>query len=105
MRGASRTFILHEPLHYEGGTVPIGFVTDGASIPRSLWWAFSPTGRAFGAAIIHDYHYQHSTGTRKHVDQYFRFLLKQLNFGLFLRNGFYRAVRIGAGATWRAYRL
>lgn len=35
--------------------VPKGFVSDGATIP---WWArslFSPTGRYFGAAIIHDY--------------------------------------------------
>lgn len=32
-----------------------GFISDGASIPRSLGWLFSPTGRYFGAAIIHDY--------------------------------------------------
>jgi len=35
--------------------VPAGFVTDGASIPFFLRWLFSPTGRYFGAAIVHDY--------------------------------------------------
>jgi len=36
-------------------TVPEGFITDGASIPRLARNFFSPTGRYFGAAIIHDY--------------------------------------------------
>ena len=36
-------------------TVPVGFVSDGASIPRIGQWLFSPTGKAFGAAIVHDY--------------------------------------------------
>jgi len=35
--------------------VPIGFITDGASIPLYAQIIFSPTGRYFGAAIIHDY--------------------------------------------------
>ena len=35
--------------------VPKGFITDGASIPSFMRWLFSPTGRYFGAAIIHDY--------------------------------------------------
>ena len=35
--------------------VPSGFITDGASIPFMFRWIFSPTGRYFGAAIVHDY--------------------------------------------------
>ena len=35
--------------------VPTGFVSDGATIWWALRWLFSPTGRYFGAAIIHDY--------------------------------------------------
>jgi len=38
--------------HY---VIPKGFVSDGASIPRALLRVFSPTGRYFGAAILHDY--------------------------------------------------
>jgi hypothetical protein len=35
--------------------IPKGYVTDGASIPRLFRGIFSPTGRYFGAAILHDY--------------------------------------------------
>lgn len=36
-------------------TAPRGFITDGASIAWFLRWRFSPTGKYFGAAIVHDY--------------------------------------------------
>ena len=36
-------------------TVPAGFITDGASIPWFARRMFSPTGKYFGAAIVHDY--------------------------------------------------
>lgn len=36
-------------------TVRPGFITDGISIPWFLRWRFSPTGKYFGAAIVHDY--------------------------------------------------
>lgn len=35
--------------------VPVGFVSDGATIIWALRWLFSPTGEYFSAAIIHDY--------------------------------------------------
>lgn len=35
--------------------VPAGFITDGASVPYMFRRVFSPTGRYFGAAIVHDY--------------------------------------------------
>ncbi len=44
----------------EGGeliTVPAGFITDLASVPRALWIIFPPFGKYTGAATIHDYLY------------------------------------------------
>ena len=38
-------------------TVPIGFVTDLASVPRAMWWAIAPFDVA-RAAIIHDLLYK-----------------------------------------------
>lgn len=35
--------------------VPKGFITNGASIPFGFKSFFSPTGKYFGAAIVHDY--------------------------------------------------
>ncbi len=36
-------------------TIPAGFVTDGATVPIFLRWAFPPVGRYFPAAMAHDY--------------------------------------------------
>lgn len=35
--------------------VPAGFISDGASVPRPLWWFLDPAGEAFEAAVVHDY--------------------------------------------------
>ncbi|RUT32648.1 DUF1353 domain-containing protein [Arsenicitalea aurantiaca] len=53
---AGRIAILVEPLAWRGITVPAGFMSDGASVPRPLWWFLPPWGdRATAAALIHDY--------------------------------------------------
>lgn len=53
---SSRWELLKEYESHNGNVeVPIGFISDGATIPFFLRGSFSPTGRYFGAAIIHDY--------------------------------------------------
>lgn len=38
--------------------VPRGFKTDLASIPRPLWWLYSPTDfDSIASAVLHDWHY------------------------------------------------
>lgn len=57
-----RWWRLDEPLVYEVGhegsgrviTVPAGFETDGASVPRVLWWLLPTWGRYSRAAVVHD---------------------------------------------------
>ncbi len=54
---------IEQPLIYEVGntgsgniiTVPQGFVTDGASVPRPLWWFLPTWGSYSRAAVVHDY--------------------------------------------------
>lgn len=36
-------------------TIEQGFITDGASIPKWLWWLFKPVDEAWIGDIIHDY--------------------------------------------------
>jgi Protein of unknown function (DUF1353) len=36
-------------------TVPVGFVWDGASVPKRFWDLLPPWGAYSGAALIHDY--------------------------------------------------
>lgn len=54
-----RKWIVDRPLQFfhEQGPfyVPVGFETNGASIPRFLWAIFPPFGRYARAAVLHDY--------------------------------------------------
>ena len=43
--------------------VPAGFYTDFASIPKAMWWLYSPWGVYGPAAVLHDYLY-YTTGLR-----------------------------------------
>jgi len=54
------------------GTVPAGFETDGASVPRALWWLFSPAGVLFQASVIHDYLYSNAIKTKPYADNAFK---------------------------------
>lgn len=58
-----RLWRLEQPLIYEVGelgsgrhiTVPAGFETDGASVPRFFWAVLPTWGKYSRAAVIHDY--------------------------------------------------
>ena len=78
--------------------LPAGFETDGASIPRPLWWICGTpleVPRLY-AAIIHDYLYGGGDpdATRKDADDLYRDL--QIALGVF---------RIKAYIEWLALRL
>lgn len=47
--------LVEEYESYTGIIVPVGFITDGVSVPRPFTIFFSPTGEAFKASIVHDY--------------------------------------------------
>jgi hypothetical protein len=46
------TDVLHERHWVE---IPLGFLTDGASVPRLFWNLLPPWGQYGNAAIVHDY--------------------------------------------------
>ena len=48
--------------------VPAGFVTDLASIPRSLWWWQAPHQRTMAPAILHDFLYWDQTCSKDEAD-------------------------------------
>lgn len=98
-------------------TVPAGFVTDLASIPRWAWILLPPDGPWVKAAIIHDFLYStggsgiwksHPTSIdparaydRKEADQILREAMENRGVGAFKRNVIYLAVRIGGAGGWR----
>ena len=78
-------------------TVPAGFITDFASIPRGLWNLFPPTGKYGKAAVIHDYLYRNTVVDRLQCDQVFLEAMECLEVNWFARRIMYRAVRIFGG--------
>ena len=72
----NKTWVLTAPLTFQSKTngsitVPEGFTTDLASVPRLLWWFLSPWDVA-RSAVIHDFMYSNSSEYgRKEADKMF----------------------------------
>ncbi len=68
-------YTLRQELRYQDLTVPIGYESDGASVPKFFWRYVFPPGepRALRAAFLHDYVYrEHPNGwPRKKADRMF----------------------------------
>jgi len=86
-------------------TIPKGFRTDGASIPRLFWriigHPFEP--KVARAAVVHDYLYSKECDLvmdRKKADRAFRNILKSDGVGVIKRNLMYFGVRVGGWATF-----
>lgn len=73
-RAEEKDWILLEPLSYDVGhlgsgetiTVPAGFVTDFASVPRIFWSIIAPGGLHAAAAVVHDYLYRSEEGRARY---------------------------------------
>lgn len=97
-------YTLLEPLSYGDLTVPAGFKSDGASVPRIFWRIVFPPGdsRALRAAIIHDYIYRtHPAGwTKEAADELFYDLLIEDGIGEFSASLAYWGVRLFGRSSW-----
>lgn len=98
-------FALLEPLRWGELTVPAGFESDGASVPRFFWRVVFPPGDAdaLRAAILHDYIYrEHPEGwTRGEADRLFRDVLIADGVPGWRARLAYYAVRIFGWRSWR----
>jgi hypothetical protein len=74
--------------------VPIGFMTDFASIPRIGRILITGHGKDRWAAVVHDYLYS-IKHDRKQADDIFLEALEASGVGLIKRRVMYRAVRTG----------
>lgn len=115
----ARRWVLEEELMYRsrGGrtiTVPVGFETDGASVPRPLWILYPPFGGEYDrAAIVHDYLYANAERfigddqgqiSRGEVDRLMLEMMDVDEFRLTGRRMIYRGVRVGGWRPWGHYR-
>lgn len=104
---------LGEPGGEEFVSVPAGFLTDFASIPRVLWPVLPPTGKYGKAAVIHDKLYQeaiiHTQGgtrscNRGEADGILKEAMEVLGVGRMARWTIYAGVRSGGWLSWKRYR-
>jgi len=80
-------------------TVPAGFATDLASVPRLpvVHWLFA--GRARRSAIVHDWLYEQRY-PRQWADAVFRAAMQTEQVGFFHRWAMWAGVRIGGGRIY-----
>ena len=81
-----------------------GFITDGASVPKSLQWLYNPYGKYINAAVIHDYLYStyNNTGiNRTLADKIFNFIMKETGIDNRTRRRFYIAVKYFGVTSWK----
>lgn len=86
--------------NYKAVTVPTGFVTDFASIPRIFWSALRPDGDYGYAAIIHDYLYWMQPVQRKMADETLRFAMQDFAVAATTVTAIYEAVHLGGNGAW-----
>jgi hypothetical protein len=117
-RGGRQCVQLLEPLEYRVGsadseeriTVPAGFETDFASVPRIFHSFIPPLGKHGRPAIIHDFLYstegrgpgitRREPYSRKEADDIFLEAMKVVGVPRLRRSLMYRAVRLGGGSGW-----
>ncbi len=80
--------------------VPVGFVTDFASIPCCFWSLLRPDGDYTFAAIVHDYLYWTQALSRLESDEIFDVAMQDLDIGGFARFAIYWSVRLAGWMVW-----
>lgn len=108
-RFADPTYYLINPINwkpnpgqedFQAVTVPIGFVTDFASIPRIFWSVLRPDGRYAYAAILHDFLYWTQTRPKKEADKIFKFAMEDFGIGTVTSTAIYEAVNWFGSNAW-----
>jgi hypothetical protein len=99
-------WIVRQPMTYRIGnsqdtvTVPIGFVTDFASIPPALQSIIRQNGLYLLPAVVHDYLYWTQSCTRAQADQIFLIAMTENAVGAVHRTALYQAVNVAGGFAW-----
>lgn len=105
--------IVAEPFHFWRGddeatgehiTVPKGFRTDYASVPRVLRSFLSPKKKIAKPAVIHDYLYSTGSVSKKEADTIFLEAMKVNKVNPIKRFVYYQAVNIFGFWAWRKSR-
>ena len=108
LKDDDKIWIIDSPLLYQSDilgpiTVPVGFETDFASVPRIPLFYTLFGDRAHRESVIHDYLYRLDAipqATRSQADDVFLEAMKCRGKGFFVRYAMWMGVRAGG---WTAY--
>ena len=108
LTGDGKYSILTDELEYHNPdtdyvvSVPRGFVTDLASVPRLFWMAFPPCGKYTPPAVVHDYLYweQPASCDRECADNILLKAMEEAGVSLATRKSIYVGVRTGGESSW-----
>ena len=98
------TYYIGEEGSGEFVTVPEGFVTDFASVPRLFWIILPPDGQYSQAAVLHDYLYSEQIFTRKKSDDIFLEAMTVLKVSWLKRRTMWLSVRMFGWIPWNKRR-
>jgi hypothetical protein len=85
---------------FQSVRVPIGFVTDFASIPRAFWSILRPDGLYSYAAVIHDFLYWEQYLSREDSDAILKLCMEDFRINSGTISTVYQGVRLGGGFAW-----
>ncbi len=84
--------------------VPIGFITDFASIPKIFWKILPPVGKYGKAAVIHDYCYATACYPKTKSDKIFMEGMEVLKVKKWKREAIYWSVFMFGWVAWYNHR-
>ncbi len=90
-----------EPAELLPVNVPVGFLTDFASIPRVFWSLLPPDGTYTYAAVLHDFLYWDQTQAKASADKILLAAMQEFKVPAATANTIYEAVKIAGGSAWR----
>jgi hypothetical protein len=109
-RFADPIYFLVKPISWKPGPkqpnygpveVPIGFVTDMASIPRVFWSILRPDGDYAYAAIILDYLYWDQSRSKPEADSILKLAMEDLEVSRAKVTSIYKAVVAFGDGAWQ----
>ena len=112
-RFANPIYFLYKPVtwmpnpgqdEFQAVTVPVGFVTDFASIPRFFWSALRPDGNYAYAAVVHDYLYWEQSRPKEIADKIFQLAMEDFRINRLTITALYEAVSLFGGPAWEENR-
>lgn len=93
--------VLLEPIEVAGCTVPVGFTSDGGSIPRNLWsWCNPLDGRYIEIFVLHDWCFSQGID-RDWADRTLRDQLIHAGMRRTQAYAIYYAVRVFGGSHYK----